>query len=49
MNEFNHSIESRCMTTKTWRKGGRRIRRKGTTSCGKIPSRGDEKEPLEEQ
>jgi len=28
------------MTTKTWRKGGRHMGRRGATSCGQIPSRG---------
>jgi hypothetical protein len=37
------------MTTKTWRKVGRRMGRRGTTSCGQIPSRRNEEEPLEEQ
>jgi hypothetical protein len=49
MNEFNHSIKSRCMTTKTWRKARRRMGGRGTTSCGQIPCRGNEEEPLEEQ
>jgi hypothetical protein len=49
MNKFNHSIKSRCMTTKTWRKAGRCMGGKGITSCGQIPNRGYEEEPLEEQ
>jgi hypothetical protein len=49
MNEFNHSINNRCMTTKMWRKVGRRMGGRETTSCGQIPSRGNEEEPLEEQ
>jgi hypothetical protein len=37
------------MTTKTWRKVGRHMRGRGTTSCGQIPSRRNEEELLEEQ
>ncbi len=46
---FNHSIKSRWMTTKTWKKVGRCMGGRGTTSCGQIPSRGNEEKPLEEQ
>jgi hypothetical protein len=49
MNEFNHSIKSRCMMTKTWRKVGRCMGGRRLTSCGQIPCRGNEEEPLEEQ
>jgi hypothetical protein len=49
MNEFNHSIKNRCMMTKLWRKAGRCMGGRRTTSCGQIPSRGNEEEPLEEQ
>jgi hypothetical protein len=49
MNEFNHSIKSRCMMTKTWRKARRRMGGRLTTSFGQIPNIGNEEEPLEEQ
>ncbi len=37
------------MTIKTWRKARRCMGGRGITSCGQIPSRGNEEEPLEEQ
>jgi hypothetical protein len=37
------------MMTKTWGKAERCMGGRGTTSCGQIPSRGNEEESLEEQ